>query len=80
MEVVVEPAPVSKMIEGEEEYEVERILDHRWFPIRKGRRTVHEKQFKVRWAGYAPTVTQSTTQNNCESDERVGHGATENGP
>jgi transposase InsO family protein len=42
----VQPPPPAEVLEGEDEYEVEKILDHR-----KARR-LHE--FLVRWVGYSP--------------------------
>jgi transposase InsO family protein len=44
----VQPPPPAEMLEGEDEYEVEHILDHRHV---KSHRTY---EFLVRWAGYSP--------------------------
>jgi transposase InsO family protein len=42
----VQPPPPAEMLEGEDEYEVDKILDHR-----KSRRSY---EFLVRWVGYSP--------------------------
>ena len=42
-----QPPPLPELIDGEEEYEVERILDHR--VNKRGK-----KSFLIRWLGYGP--------------------------
>lgn len=46
----VQPPPPAEMLEGEDEYEVEMILDHRFV----GSRGRGPMEFLVRWAGYSP--------------------------
>jgi hypothetical protein len=49
-----EPPPT--LVSGEEEYEVEAILNHRVKKKRsKNRRLTTEIEFLVRWEGYGPT-------------------------
>jgi len=43
------PRPDPVIVEGEQEYYVEEILDHR--PKTKGRKP---KEYLVKWRGYAP--------------------------
>ena len=45
-------AAASQTVGGDEEFEVERILDHREKRRFEGSKRIHEKQFLVRWAGY----------------------------
>src|SRR5713226_10675 len=45
---VAYPQPPPELIDGEEEYEVEEILDDRIKP-----RTCNQKQYYMKWKGYA---------------------------
>ncbi len=58
-----QPPPVTILMDGEQEHEVERILDHR----QEGRRS---KSYLVRWTGYGPehdTWEPETALQNCRS-------------
>jgi hypothetical protein len=48
--------PEAVLLDGNEEYEIEEILDDRW---RRGR-----TEYLVRWAGYAPAYDQWITEAN----------------
>jgi len=63
------PPPLI-LIEGEEEFEVDRILDHGDRPLRKG----HQRQYLVKWLGYGPEHnTWEPEQNlqNCKQSLRM---------
>jgi Chromo (CHRromatin Organisation MOdifier) domain len=55
-----QPPPPPDVVEGELEYTVERVLDHR--DKRVGRKTVRE--FLVRWQGYGPEHNTWEPQSN----------------
>lgn len=62
--------PPTILIEGEEEFEVDRILDRRDRPLRKGQ----QRQYLVKWLGYGPEHnTWEPEQNlqNCKQSLRV---------
>ena len=66
----VQPPPPSLLIEGEVEFEVDRILDHRDRPLRKGQ----AHQYLVKWLGYGPEHnTWEPEQNlqNCQQSLRM---------
>ena len=48
----VQPPPVTIMLDGSEEFEIERIVSHRTAPHGKGRRRT---EYLVRWDGYDST-------------------------
>ncbi len=56
-----QPPPPILTLEGEEEYEVERILDHR--TAGRSRRL----EFLVRWSGYGPEHDRWEPQDNLEN-------------
>ena len=43
--------PPPELIEGEEEYEIDTILDHR---DKKGQRASRKREYLVRWKGFGP--------------------------
>ncbi len=58
------PAPPSQFVEGQEEHVVERVLGHRWQKKRRGNKTVVEKEYLLRWAGYGPAYDQWVAERN----------------
>ena len=45
------PPPPPELVDGEEEYEVEAVLDSRWHKVGRGRQDL---QYLVKWKGYGP--------------------------
>lgn len=56
------PPPPTEVVEGQKEYVVEKILDHRDIKVRRGKKTVPQRQWLVRWAGYDKTHDQWLTE------------------
>ena len=53
------PPPI--LIEGEEEFEVDKILDHRDRTLKKG----YKRQYLVKWLGYG------TEHNTCQQEQNL---------
>ena len=43
------PPPPPELVDGEEEYEVEAVLDSRWHKVGRG---LQDLQYLVKWKGY----------------------------
>jgi hypothetical protein len=57
--------PAPELIEGEEEYSIEKILDSRWF----GRR--RRLQYLVKWEGYLDSDNMWVNKNDVFADDKI---------
>jgi hypothetical protein len=61
------PPPLPTMVDGEPEYEVERILNHRNRKIPNSKR--YRREYLVKWAGYGHEHNSWETKKNCQDSE-----------
>jgi len=61
------PRPQPILVSGEEEYEIEAILNHKTQRLRSG----VKNQYLVRWQGYGPTEDSWELEANLEHSKEV---------